>query len=187
MLDVIWAMRMEDYAKLTSPLPPATTADLINAEHKLNPRNGKTFERLFAEELDGALDAMSPHIENAIKEIARQFQGADTGGALPERERRALVNLIREAVTQGLDINAIPSQRIHAALHAAMRLDDRRDLKENDLDDFRHASVATAYCDVFLTEKPLAHTLRLRGVMKVIPHCCTVTSDLDEAISILTP
>ena len=79
----------------------------------------------------------------------------------------------------------MPSQRISAALYAAMRLDDRHPFDDNDPDDIEHSSVATAYCDVFLTERKFASILCLPTVQKVIPRGCTVISDIDQAISVL--
>ena len=105
---------------------------------------------------------------------------------MDERERREWIKVIRESVRRDADGQIIPSQRICAALYAAIRLDDKQLFEQNDLDDIEHSSVAAAYCDVFLTERGFTHILRLPAVQKVIPRGCFVISDIDEAISVLS-
>lgn len=168
MLDVMWVTKIEDIAKKMDSCPrrPATTAANINAARQLHPRNGMTFEKLFFGELHGELYGMTSELN--------------------ENDRRFCVNLLREIVTQGRDTTAIPSQRITAALHAALRLDDNYSLKENDLDDIQHSAVAAAYCDIFLTERFMADKLRLPAVKKVIPSKCEVLCGFDKAISALS-
>lgn len=54
---------------------------------------------------------------------------------------------------------SVPTLHINASCHAAVRWDQKRNLCGNDLLDFHHAHAALAYCNVFLTEKPLTHML----------------------------
>jgi hypothetical protein len=181
----MWAEKMESLvAQMDScPRSPATTAAKINCARQIHQRGRKPFESLFADELHGILDRMTPAIENCFKQAAA-FSGNEVAvQPMDESDRRACVNLLREVVTQGLDKTAIPSQRIFAALHAALRLNDKYAFKENDLDDIRHSAVAVAYCDVFLTERGIADKLRLPAVQTVIPCECKVVNNFDEAIS----
>jgi hypothetical protein len=184
-LDVMWSTRLVDLIDKDPPANPRGTAFKINIERKNYPRGGKTFERLFAEELDGELDAMSPHLEAMVEQLAL-CSGVDSGdNGLPPGELRAFINGLREVVTRGLDSTAIPSQRIRAALHAAIRLDDRRPFKDNDIDDIGHASVAAAYCNAFLCDGALGVLLRDAKVRAVTATTCAILSDYDSALDAL--
>ena len=109
--------------------------------------------------------------------------GINTADApvIAEQERRAWVNILRESVIRGFDKRAIPSQRIRAALHAAIRMDDRRPFRQNDIADIDHSSVAAAYCDIFLTERSFAELLRRKAVKDVCVLQGEVISDVTEA------
>ena len=168
------------------PVPSATTAAMINVERQTHLGGNMSFAKLFSDELDGILDVMSPHIENSLKNAAH-FVGTEAAGEpMDERERRGWIKRIREAVRGDKDGQIIPSERISAALHAAIRRDDKYLYEQNDLDDIGHSSVAAAYCDVFLTERKFRHVLLRRDVQNVIPRGCSVISDIDEAISVLS-
>ncbi len=187
-LDVDWETRMEHLAKRMEGMPvrSATTAERINMERQANLRGNKSFDKLFSDELDGILDVMSPHIENSLK-YAAAFVGIEAiGEPMDERERREWIKVIRESVRRDADGQIMPSERISAALNAAIRLDDKHLFEQNDLDDIGHSSVAAAYCDVFLTERKFTHILRLPAVQNVIPRGCSVIGDIDEAISVLS-
>jgi hypothetical protein len=166
MFDVLWNWKIEDMAKDMDACPQRQPiAASINDARQIYPRNGKSFEMIFAGELRGALCGMASELD--------------------EDKRKFLVEQVSKAVIKGLDDTAIPSQRINAALHAALRLDDNYKLTENDLDDIQHCSVAVGYCDVFLTDKPVADRLCRPAIKKVIPNKCKIISDFDEAILFL--
>ncbi|MDB6121166.1 MAG: hypothetical protein JWQ71_159, partial [Pedosphaera sp.] len=165
---------------------PTGRGSKINFERQTNTRGRKTFKQLFADELYELLAVMSPEIEKSFKP-ANKFLNIDSALTQMDAEaRRMCVNLIHQVVTRGLDRQAIPSQRIRAALHATIRLDDKRSFKENDLPDIAHSSVAMAYCNVFLTEHCFANLLRRPPVCNVIASDCKVISDLSEAIASLS-
>ena len=82
-----------------------------------------------------------------------------------------------------MDAKAIASVRVRAALHAAIRMDDKRLFRENDFDDVAHSSVAVAYSDVFLTERSFAEVLNRPAVRSVItPTKCQVVSSVSDAL-----
>jgi hypothetical protein len=168
------------------PKTPATTAARINIERQTHQRKKKPFAQLFADELHGMLDVTTPQIENCFKQAAA-FSGIKPDSMnLDEKNARICVNLLREVVTRARNNTAIPSLRIEAALHAALRLDDNYLFKENDLLDIQHSAVAVAYCNIHLTERQFASKLCLPVVQKVIRSGCKIINDLDEAISILS-
>jgi hypothetical protein len=187
MLDVMWEKRMTDYAALDGlPKPPREAAAHVNAERQSYPRRQQSFSELFAAELNGALDVMYPRLEEQLVSVAGIF------GIHPTAEERAsagvyrhvLINLFREAVTRGLDAKAIPSLRVRSALHASIRMDDRRPFRENDLDDIAHSAVAVSYSDLFLTERSFAELLNRSAVQTVIaPTNCRVVSNIFDALA----
>lgn len=186
-LDVMWEKKMTDYAALEGmPEHPRDTAARANAERQGYPRGRQSFVELFAAELDGALDVMFPHVEQTLVSVAAIFGiSASAEERTPaSAERHAWINLFREAVTRGLDAKAIPSLRVRSALHAAIRMDDRRPLRQNDLEDIAHSSVAVSYTDVFLTERSFAELLNRSAVQGVIaPTKCRVLSNVGDALA----
>jgi hypothetical protein len=187
MLDVMWEKRMADYAAMEGlPEHARDTATRVDAERQSYPRGQQSFSELFAAELNGALDVMYPRIEGQFVSVAEMF------GIHPTPDERAQagayrhvwINLFREAVTRGLDAKAIPSLRVRSALHAAIRMDDQRPFRENDLDDIAHSAVAVSYSDLFLTERSFAELLNRSAVQSVIGLTkCRILSDLSEALT----
>ncbi|TXH98584.1 MAG: hypothetical protein E6Q75_00970 [Rheinheimera sp.] len=55
---------------------------------------------------------------------------------------------------------AFPTLRILSALHSVLRSDPNRKFKSGDLNDFAVAADALPYCDVFLTDRSLAHLIK---------------------------
>lgn len=187
MLDVMWEKRMIDYTALEGlPEHPRDTAARVNAERQSYPRGQQSFSELFAAELNGALEAMYPRLEEQLVSVAGIFgicptaqERADAGAY-----RHVFINLFREAVTRGLDAKAIPSLRVRSALHASIRMDDRRPFRENDLEDIAHSSVAVSYSDLFLTERSFGELLNRSAVQGVIaPTKCLVLSNVGDALA----
>jgi hypothetical protein len=189
MLDVRWNRTMQDYAAvLDLPDVPRTSASQINQERQAHPRAGKSFRALFFDELNGALDVMFPHIENTLASLAAAIGIRPSAEELASHAipRHVWINLFREAVNAGLDATAIPSLRVRAALHAAIRMDDRRPFQQNDIEDISHSSVALSYCDLFLTERSFTEMLNRPVVRAAIaPTQCRVVSNIEEAVSAL--
>ncbi|HEY2626599.1 MAG TPA: hypothetical protein VGI41_07610 [Candidatus Udaeobacter sp.] len=184
-LDAMWEMTMADLVMQDVPRPRMDTAQKVNAERSLNPRGAKTFDQLLKEELHGGLEAMSPHIRNALQDLALVF-GIDAKHTdLTPEAFRPVINLIREAVTQNSDQAAIPSLRVRSALHAAIRLDDNRPFRENDFPDLDHSSVAVAYCDVFLTERSFGDLLGRSFVKNVSRAPCVSATSPEAALAAL--
>lgn len=186
MVEAGWARTMKDMAILDTKITAKNdAAEKINQARLAYPRNGKTFEELYAEELQGALEVYLPYIEKAVAGIV-QFAGfSKTDCVLDQKNATAFINLFREVSLRGLNPEVIPTQRVQAALHALIRMDDTRLFKKNDADDISHSSVAIAYCDLFLTEKSFSHLLSSKQFRKAIPSKCRVTHNLDEAIKLI--
>jgi hypothetical protein len=183
MCDVHWAKKMRHLAKRTLPEFQRTAAQKINDARQVHHRGNRTFDQLFVDELGGVLEDVVPHIDQILSQMEHaRFKPEEI--EVIKRQRTAAVERFRQAAVEPRD-NAVPSRRISAALHAAKRLDDDNPFKENDLDDFRHASIALGYCDFFLCDRSLAVVLANPNVRKVIPLGCTAISDCEAAINIL--
>jgi hypothetical protein len=127
-----------------------------------------------------------PQIEEQLVSVAGIFgiRASAEERARAGADRHVWINLFREAVTRGLDAKAIPSLQVRSALHAAIRMDDRRPFRENDLDDIAHSSVAASYADIFLTERSFSELLNRSVVQSVIsPSKCRVVSNISEALA----
>ena len=159
--------------RLLCPVSYAVDSELI----KQNPLKKRLAQAKIMDELSEGIGIRNPY-DIAELEFFRFFAQRSISF------RRVPIDPIWTRV--GHMITAIPSQRISAALYAALRLDDDYKFKENDLDDIQHSAVAAAYCDVFLTERFIANKLCLPAVRKVIHSECKVFCDFDEALSALS-
>jgi hypothetical protein len=179
---------MRDLVTTFAPLPyrEEGAANLINIERAKFPREGKSFSLLFRDELHGLFESMLPQVERIFRGFATILGnvGADQITFSP-KHHTFWINCLREACTSGKAGGDLASQRIEAAIHAAIRMDDHRKYKPNDLHDLRHASVAAAYCDLFFTERSLCELLNRTQVRAVIPKAAVVVSSLEQAIACL--
>jgi hypothetical protein len=74
------------------------------------------------------------------------------------------------------------SIHIEVSFHAAMRWDKQRKFKPNDYYDFQHETAALAYCDLFLTEKPLHDMIRRPQLNLEGVNGCRAVWDVSEAV-----
>ena len=90
-------------------------------------------------------------------------------------------NLIYHAFRLNKLTSELPSLRVSAGLHAALRWDKTRKYKRNDLHDFHHAVAAIPYCDYFFTEHSLRQLLAHNGLRfsELFP-CQTISSVADS-------
>lgn len=166
-----------------------STADLkesLNRE-KIKAENLKgSFESYFKSEVWGGLDAQID-VLSAIMEALCSRAGYE-GISLDEARNRGgdmLRRLIGSAYQHGKIKKEIPQIHINASLHALLRLDTRRKYKPNDFEDFRHAGAALPYCNVFITESPLATLLKSKSASLADTYDCLVFSDIDAAAKYL--
>ncbi len=187
---VVWdcgcSRRVADLALLPDQKEsPDDTADRINKERKRFPRSNQTFEDLYKSELGAYIDENKERVTQSILDITVGLLGMEHPGTLPIETIAPALNLLLGASLKHLKKRIIPSQQIEAALHAQVRMDDRRKTKQNDIDDFRHAAAALAYCNVFLTDKPLTHLVNSKHVQEVIPMSCEITGDPARAVALV--
>jgi hypothetical protein len=171
-----------------SPCELDSVANEINEERRQYPRNGQTFQQLYCNELHGLLDFNKPLIDASLKDVARLVlkpEDIPSSSFSDEIPPHVFVNLIRFATTMGRTSPGIPMQRTLAALHAAIRMDDNRPFKDNDLNDIRHTASALAYCDLFLTERSFASIANNKDVRAVAPLTCRVEWKPEDVLSAL--
>lgn len=77
------------------------------------------------------------------------------------------------------------SIHIEVSFHAAMRWDKQRKFKPNEYFDFQHGTAALAYCDLFLTEKPLWDMIRRPQLNLESVNGCRTVWELGEAVEAL--
>jgi hypothetical protein len=140
----------------------------------------RSFKQMFLSELAGALDTMLPDLSEIFEYMYENFTGAIT-----PREK-VEPNLFRNIIYHGFRLNRftteLPSIRIRATLHAAIRWDAMRKYKATDIHDINHAEAALPYFKVFLTERSLRDlvtrkSLNLHGIYN-----CQVLVDPAEAL-----
>jgi hypothetical protein len=146
---------------------PTTRAGLARAGDRKWPNRGKapTTSRVVAEER------------------------SDTGNTLDEQQKAMDTSgrLLANAIYNAFRITTqLPTIRIGAGLHAALRWDRKRKYKANDLFDFRHAEAALPYCDYFLTERSLRHLLQDRNLRFGDLFPCKVYSEAAEVLDALS-
>src|SRR5262245_30206809 len=81
----------------------------------------------------------------------------------------------------------LPGLSIMTELYALYETDRdaKKPLSSNDWFDSSHAAAALPYCDVFLTEKNLAHMLR-QMLKADVQYGCQVIGSLEEAVARFT-
>ncbi len=97
-----------------------------------------------------------------------------------------LANLIYSAFKHKRISTELPSIHISAGLHATVRLDERRKYKPGDCEDFRHATAALPYYDIFCTDSSLKHLVCTKPLELHEAYGTTVVSDDDELLDALS-
>ena len=158
------------------------TVEKLNDE-KVKPANlHENYEEYFESEVWGGLDALQPELGEVM---SRVVSATGHKGHASEEQVAAAGDLLRKLIGHAYRLgrirNELPQLHISASLHAAVRHDEKRKYKPTDLEDFRHAGSALPYCQVFVTEKSLAHLLRHPPTSLVEHYKCAVFSDCAEA------
>lgn len=172
---------------LGTPIAPPNDyeglATRLNENKALHAGSIKSFSQAYRAEIQGSLSIAAPIAVRVLEHIGSQSLGTKVNSsaeALQELERQAY-NLLCAAIAQKEVALALPTLHIGALCHAAVRWDRGRKLTANDLFDFHHAEAAVAYCDVFLTEKPLRTLLMQRHLKVAEDFRCRIISSRGEA------
>jgi len=158
------------------------TTTLNEEKVKLANQHG-TYREFLESEIWGALDGHQHTLEDVMARVARPT--GFCGTATPEQRAsagRMLRALIGTAYKLRRIRNEIPQLHIGASLHALIRYDRKRKYKSTDMEDFHHAGSALPYCQVFLTERSLAHSLKNPPASLTEDYNCVVFSNPSEAL-----
>jgi hypothetical protein len=167
--DYMWTVGVVDMLKSTRGVKAAATNSsanemscMLNEGKAAHVADHDSFRSVFLSEMWGALDAY----RDIVPALLRYIYNRDTGGIVSEAESentevsQGLVELMYDAFRTGKLKKRLPTVRISAGLHAAIRWDRGRKYKPNDSLDVRHAAAALPYCSLFFTERSLCHLLR---------------------------
>ncbi len=126
-------------------------------DHKIGVR-GQNFEELYNEEFQGAIEASTEIIEDALTQFLKWHYNTNSIEVTAVKEK-GLINVFPNIFRFGKIQKYFPSLQVHSGLHASIRYDKTKKFTANDLFDFHHASNAIPYCDYFITDNPLAQRL----------------------------
>ena len=149
-------------------------------------KSGDTFESLFLDEVTGLLQGYGEFGGGLMTHLAQEAGVNSPADAnTTALGGRMLGQLIRLAFEHKKISTELPSIEIPSGLYAIVRLSPNRKYKKGDFEDFRHATLAMPYFDVFLTESSLKHTLTNKPLNFDQKYGCKVISSEDDALQYL--
>lgn len=154
--DHMWEISLREMvARIGVPLSSGmdweSIATKINYNNRIHRSILRSYQQTFKIEFEGGLSLFRDELVQLSVEIGQRGYAVGSKLAhLSEKKRFEAFAL------------SLPTLHINASCHAAVRWDQKRNLCGNDLFDFHHAHAALAYCNVFLTEKPLSDMLGQR-------------------------
>lgn len=154
--DHMWGISLCEMVEIIGAQPSSisewdATALRLNTTNQLHRSTVRSYAQTFKTEFEGGLSLFRDELEQLTNEITQR--GYEVGVKLAHLSQKKRFEKFALSV---------PTLYINASCHAAIRWDQKRKLCSNDLFDFSHAQAALAYCDLFLTEKPLGDMLSQR-------------------------
>jgi hypothetical protein len=189
-LDQMWEVSLRDIIDIMGMGAIRNMPRIPNLSIQLN--NGKfahagkdsSLKQMFLSEIEGTLDTMLPDLQEMAAYLYERFMGV-----APPKDRvdstnghRMFANLIYNAFRLNSFTTELPTIRIPAMLHAAIRWDTQRRYKQGDMPDIRHAEAALPYHQMFLTEKSLTHLVTRRDLGLDQLSGCQVLSTPNQAV-----
>lgn len=159
-------------------------AEKLNAKNAAHADECRSFEQLYRNEFMGGIEFSTPVVacvmERWYSKVTGQQEHFDP--SLAKRAENMLLSILSEAIKKNDFRRTLRTAHIGAMCHASLRWDKKRKLDGNWLHDFHHAEAAVGYCDLFLTEKPLAALLKQKHLKldEVFP--CEIISSPAEAV-----
>lgn len=144
----------------------------------------KSFKQLFMAELVGILEVHKQDFQDLMVHIVKSETGQSFNAE--ELSSNNAGQLFAKFIYHEYQLNRIkhelPSFRVIAGIHAALRWDKGRKYKPNDLHDIHHAAAAIPYCDYFLTETNLRHLVYDKNLKFDTLFRCRTISSINDAI-----
>lgn len=168
--DHMWDISLREMVACIG-VPPSASMDWDSIATRLNDNNKahrstlRSYPQTLKIELEGGLSLFRDELIQLSIEIEQR--GYSVGSRLAHLSEKKRFEAF---------VFSIPTLHISASCHAAVRWDQKRNLCGNDLFDFHHAQAALAYCNVFLTEKPLSDMLNQRHLDLIRYGCRTFWS-----------
>lgn len=190
--DVMWSLTLEEMLTDT-PLPRDLRDENKEAAARISARSAEhqhemgSFKQVYLSEIAGFWDAYEDCIRETLEEMFRRATGnqdpipTDQVDAQVHRWKNALHNIVKFNKVE----TALPTAQVVSSLHAIVRWNKTRDFQGGDFADFHHAAAAIPYCDVFLTERFLAHILSVPPVSLTERFNTDVSADVDEALEVV--
>lgn len=120
---------------------------------------GKSFDDLLLDEVRGCVDACWPHFLEVFAYLYQTKTGMKPVAENEDEIHIMTSNLIVAALKNEKMGTYLPTLRILAGTHAAVRWDSKRKYKSGDWMDFKHAAIALPYFNAFFTDHSLAALL----------------------------
>jgi hypothetical protein len=192
--DQMWSASLMDIVETISRngapnLPPIRGySERLNTGKFAHMHQNNTFNEMFLSEIAGMVDSYKADFKDLFAyKFEKQYGCPPNPEDLELSESGQLfANMIYNLFNLNKVKQELPSFRIHAGLHAAVRWDKKQKYQDNDMHDFRHATAALGYCDYFFTEKRLCH-LVTQDLLKYdkLFNCKTLWR-VDDAVECLT-
>lgn len=188
-LDHMWALTLTDMLGVMGiqggrDVPRFDDVSLMLNEGKFtHAEENISFKKMFMSEIAGGIDMMESAIYDLYERHCREH-GLDTDRETPAAKEfcRQMRNVIYHGFRLNRFTTELPSLRIMAGLHAAIRWDKRRKYKANDQHDLLHAEAALPYHDLFLTERSLKSLVSGRNLEFPKLYTCRVEASPAEAL-----
>lgn len=134
-------------------------SDRLNTGKFAHMHQNKTFNEMFLSEIGGMIDSYKTDFKDLFAYKFEKHYGhpPDPDELEQSNSGQLFANMIYNLFKLNKVKQELPSFRINAGLHAAVRWDKKQKYQDNDMHDFRHAAAALGYCDYFFTEKRLCH------------------------------
>jgi hypothetical protein len=155
-------------------------------------------EALHAHEIDSHATAVRIEVAGAASMVegiaAREFRRiAAAAGHVTEASDiagsydfgRKVARMLATSLDQEVNQKALSSLYVGATLHAAVRSEEKRKIKPNDIFDFRHAAAALPHCSAFFTDGPLKKLITSGHTRLDRLYGCRIAATPAEAIAIL--
>jgi hypothetical protein len=185
--DLMSRIRLADMTRLTGKMPrDEHRSDQIARDlHAANQQHAgvhATFEMLRLAELDGGIDLFVDDAMSMLRVIAARSEGRIPLLNKDRQSADVVARILRALVRIEEFSHDCLSLYVKATCYAAVRWDQRRVFRANDMMDFNHASAALPYCDGFFTESPLRALIQQRHTRLSELFPCAVFSDSTLAV-----
>lgn len=187
--DHLWGARLSDMVPMLGDAPDVgfgATAERLNALNREHAADVKSFRETYLAEISGTLDLFVPYATDVVQQhFPPTARPTPTQQADRASLERAIYTTLVDSARSTRAAEALPTLHAQAMCFAAIRYDQRRRLKGNDLLDFHHAVGALAYCNAFFTDRPLSVLLTSNPLALHKSYPCAVTSDKNEALALV--